>query len=250
MNRDAVLAVDRLSFDYRSGNEVIPALSNISFRIEKGEAVGLIGANGAGKSTLLKLLVGILAGSGGQILVDGQLLAEDNLQTVRRKLGYIFQDSDNQLFMGTVGEDVSFGPRAMGLPESEAAERTARALAQVGLSELASRRIYRLSGGEKKLAAIAGILAMEPELMLFDEPTVALDPVNRERLRDTINSLPGAKLIATHDLDFLLDTCSRVILLHEGEMAADGATEAILRNRVLLEANGLRLPLSLMQFKE
>ena len=117
MNRDAVLAVDRLSFAYRSGNEGIPALSNISFRIEKGEAVGLIGANGAGQSTLLKLLVGILVGSGGQILVDGQLLTEDNLQTVRRKLGYIFQDSDNQLFMGTVGEDVSFGPRSMGLPE-------------------------------------------------------------------------------------------------------------------------------------
>lgn len=246
MNNDVILSVEDLSFDYSAGGEVIAALKNISFDIGRDESVGLIGANGAGKSTLLKLLVGILRSSRGKIIVDGELLTEDSLQSVRRGLGYIFQDSDNQLFMGTVGEDVSFGPRAMGLTEEATVERVERALAQVGISELASRRIYRLSGGEKKLAAIAGILAMGPKLMLFDEPTVALDPVNRERLRDTINSLPGAKLIATHDLDFLLDTCRRVILIHEGELMADGATEDVLRDRILLEANGLRLPLSLM----
>ena len=233
----AVLQIENLSFSYRNAP---PLFQGLTFQADG--TVGLIGANGAGKSTLLKLLVGLEQGYSGSIRIHGQEARGRGLEEIRRRTGYVFQDSDSQLFLRTVWEDVAFGPRNQGRSDWEQA--TAEALARAGLEELGGRNVYQLSGGEKKLAAIAGVLAMGVETLLLDEPSAALDPANRERLIGILNALPGVKLIASHDLDFIYDTCERVLLLSRGKIAGDGPAETVLRNRTLLEANGLRLPLS------
>ena len=230
-----------VSFAYEAQRSV---LRDVSFRIGDGEAVGLIGANGAGKSTLMKALLGLVTARG-QILVDGLPVEKPNLAAIRRKLGFVLQNSDNQMFMPTVCEDMMFAPLNYGLSREQAEQRVDAALGMLGLGALKYRHNHRLSGGEKRMAAIATILAMEPEAVLMDEPSSALDPRNRRIVIRTIQSLPQTKLIASHDLDLILDTCGRVILLSEGRVAADGAAEVILRDRRLLEANRLELPLSL-----
>ena len=221
-----------------------PALRDVSFRIEEGESVGLIGANGAGKSTLMKALLGLVS-TEGRIEVDGVPVQKRTLADVRRKLGCVLQNSDDQMFMPTVYEDMLFGPMNYGVPRDEAEARADAALTRLGLTELKHRHNHRLSGGEKRMAAIATILAMEPQALLMDEPTSALDPCNRRRVIDIIRGLPQTRLIASHDLDMILDTCQRVILLSDGRVAADGPASAILRDRALLEGNRLELPLSL-----
>ena len=221
-----------------------PVVENLSFSIGKGESVGLIGANGAGKSTLMKLLLGLLGGTG-EILVDGLPVTKKNLPAVRQKLGFVLQDSDNQMFMPTVYEDMIFGPRNYGLSGDEAERRVDEVLAQLGLTALKHRHNHKLSGGEKRMAAIATILAMQPEAILMDEPSTALDPVNRRTVIRTVNALPQTKLIASHDLDMILDTCDRVLLLAGGKIAADGRAEDILRDKALLEANRMELPFCL-----
>ena len=233
----AVLELEHVSFAYRNAP---PLFQDFSLRVD--ETVGLIGANGAGKSTLLKLLVGLESGYAGSIRVHGQEARGKGLEAIRKRTGYVFQDSDSQLFLRTVGEDVSFGPRNQGRSDWEQA--AAEALRRTGLEGLASRNVYQLSGGEKKLAAIAGVLAMGAETLLLDEPSAALDPANRERLIGILNTLPGVKVIASHDLDFIYDTCGRVILLSHGKIAGDAPADILLRDRALLENNGLRLPLS------
>ena len=219
-------------------------VENLSFTIENGESVGLIGANGAGKSTIMKLLLGLLSGQG-LILVDGLTVNKQNLPTIRQKIGFVLQDSDNQMFMPTVYEDMIFGPRNYGLSKEETERRVDAVLNQLGLSALKHRYNHKISGGEKRMAAIATILTMEPETILMDEPSTALDPVNRRTVINTINTLPQTKLIASHDLDMILDTCQRVILLSHGKIAADGPAERILRDRALLEANRMELPFCL-----
>ena len=221
-----------------------PVVENLSFSIGKGESVGLIGANGAGKSTLMKLLLGLLGGTG-EIIVDGLPVTKKNLPAVRQKLGFVLQDSDNQMFMPTVYEDMIFGPRNYGLTRDEAERRVDEVLAQLGLTALKHRHNHKLSGGEKRMAAIATILAMQPEAILMDEPSTALDPVNRRTVIRTVNALPQTKLIASHDLDMILDTCDRVLLLAGGKIAADGRAEDILRDKALLEANRMELPFCL-----
>ena len=233
----SVLEIENLSFAYRNAP---PLFQGLSLRTD--ETVGLIGANGAGKSTLLKLLVGLETGYGGSIRIHGQEAWGRGLDEIRRRTGYVFQDSDSQLFLRTVREDVAFGPRNQGRADWE--QVTAEALDRTGLNGLGNRNVYQLSGGEKKLAAIAGVLAMGAETLLLDEPSAALDPANRERLIHILNALPGVKLIASHDLDFIYDTCGRVVLLSHGRIAADGPAGALLRDRGLLEGSGLRLPLS------
>ena len=166
-----------------------------------------------------------------------------NLAEIRRKVGYIFQDSDSQLFMPTVRADVAFAAENYGYPPEEVAVRTRRALAAVHMEHCADRPVYRLSGGQKKLASIAGILTLDPALILMDEPSAALDPRNRRALIGILNALPCAKLIASHDLDFIYDTCDRVLLLHHGQLAADGPAREILRDKALLERCELELPL-------
>ena len=228
-----------VSFEYEKG---WPVLQNLSFDINDGEAVGLIGANGAGKSTLMKVLLGLLPCSG-TVLVDDLAVNKQNLKEIRRKLGFVFQNSDNQMFMPTVYEDIMFAQLNYGLPKEEAEAITDRVLSQLGSSGLKNRFNHKLSGGEKRMAAIAAVLAMAPEVLLMDEPTSTLDPYNRRTVINTINSLPNTKLIASHDLDMILDTCRRVLLLSGGSVVADGNAEEVLRNTALLEANRLELPL-------
>ena len=236
-----MIKFQNVSFAYDKAH---PVVEELSFSIAKGESVGLIGANGAGKSTIMKLMLGLLEGSG-QISVCGMPMNKTNLPAIRQKLGFVLQDSDNQMFMPTVYEDMAFGPRNYGLGKEETEKRIDEVLAQLGLQELKYRHNHKISGGEKRMAAIATILAMEPEAILMDEPSTALDPVNRRTVIRTINALPQTKLIASHDLDMILDTCSRVILLSKGRIVADGKTEEILRNKELLEANRMELPFCL-----
>ena len=226
-----------------------PVVENLSFSIKKGETVGLIGANGAGKSTIMKLMLGLITGSG-EIKVDGLPMNRENLAEIRKKIGFVLQDSDNQMFMPTVYEDMIFGPRNYGLSKEETDRRVDAVLAQLGLQSLKHRHNHKISGGEKRMAAIATILAMEPEMILMDEPSTALDPVNRRTVINTINRLPQTKLIASHDLDMILDTCQRVILLSHGAIAADGDAETILRDKELLEANRMELPFCLQGWKK
>ena len=236
-----MIEFQNVSFSYERGR---PVLRDLSFSIGDGECVGLIGANGAGKSTVMKLLLGLLTGEG-TILVDGVAVKKDTLAQIRRKLGFVLQDSDNQMFMPTVYEDMIFGPLNYGLSREETDKRVDAVLERLGLQELKHRHNHRISGGEKRMAAIATILAMEPEAVLMDEPTAALDPYNRRIVIHTIRSLPQTKLITSHDLDMILDTCSRVILLSEGCIAADGPAEEILRDRALLESHRMELPFCL-----
>ena len=236
-----MIEFQHVSFAYEKGR---PVLEDLSFRIEKGEAVGLIGANGAGKSTIMKLLLGLLQGEG-RILVDGLEVRRDTLAEVRRKLGFVLQNSDNQMFMPTVYEDMMFAPLNYGLSRKEAEARIDTVLSRLHLEELKHRYNHRISGGEKRMAAIATILAMEPEAILMDEPTSALDPYNRRMVINTIRELQQTKLITSHDLDMILDTCDRVILLSAGRVAADGEASVLLRDRELLEQHRMELPLSL-----
>ena len=194
-----MLEFRNVSFSYEPGT---PVLDNLSFHIRKGETVGLIGANGAGKSTIMKLMLGLLPAQG-EILVDGMPVIKQNLPPIRQKIGFVLQDSDNQMFMPTVYEDMIFGPRNYGLSREEADARVDRVLRELGLENLKHRHNHKISGGEKRMAAIATILAMEPEMIVMDEPSTALDPVNRRRVISTINSRKETKLIASHDLDMI-----------------------------------------------
>ena len=219
-------------------------LHDMSCRIEKGESVGLIGANGAGKSTIMKLLLGLLQGEG-KVLIDGTEVRKETLGEIRARLGFVLQNSDNQMFMPTVYEDMIFGPLNYGLSREEVDRRVDEVLARLHLEDLKHRYNHKISGGEKRMGAIATILAMQPEAILMDEPTSALDPYNRRIVINTIRGLEQTKLIASHDLDMILDTCDRVILISGGRVAADGPAREILSDRELLEANRMELPLSM-----
>ena len=233
-----MIEFQNVSFSY---DGKMPVVQKIDLVIEKGETVGLIGANGAGKSTILKLMLGLLRGEG-TIMVDGLQVKKDNLSAIRKKTGYVLQDSDNQMFMPTVYEDMMFGLRNYGMSKEAAEARVDEVLRRLELQELKYRHNHKISGGEKRMAAIATVLAMQPEVILMDEPSTALDPFNRRTVIRTIQSLPQTKLIASHDLDMILETCDRVILLSHGTVVADGDCRTILRNRELLEKNRMELP--------
>ena len=227
-------------------NKTFKALEDITFGIDRGEAVGLIGANGAGKTTLMSVIMGLVDFEG-SITVDDIPLQKKNFDAIRRKIGIVIQNSDNQMFMPTVYEDIVFGPLNYGVSREEAEKKADEILNDLGISDLKYRHNHRLSGGEKRMAAIATVLAMNPETVLMDEPSSALDPYNRRLIINTINSLSVTKLIASHDLDLILDTCNRVILLSKGRIVADGAADSILKDRELLEANRMELPLRYSQ---
>ena len=234
--------VEHLSFSYE---KKYPVLKDITFHARENDSIGIVGANGAGKSTLLKLLVGLDLNFDGSIRVEEIPLEQNTLSKIREKIGYVFQDSDSQLFMTTVEEDVAFAPRNYGLPEEEVKKRVDSAIEKVHIEHLRNKAIYKLSGGEKKLASIATILSMTPDVILMDEPSVALDPKNRRNLIHVLNEFDHLKMIASHDLDFVMDTCNRVILISDGQIVADGEAKEILTNKELLENNNLELPLSL-----
>ncbi len=233
---------NNVSFSYDRNTEI---LHNISFSAGHDDAIGLIGANGVGKSTLLRILVGLEMEFTGEVTIGEIKITKKTLPRVREKIGYVFQDSENQLFMPTVYEDIAFAPRNYGLDADQVEERVQRALNLIGIDYLKNKQPYKMSGGEKKLAAIATILAMTPDVILMDEPTIALDPRNRRRLINILNSLDHIKIIASHDLDMVLETCNRVILMSGGRIIADGDTREILTDKELLEANGLELPFCL-----
>lgn len=235
-----MIEMNHVSFQYDREKKV---LDDISFCIQDGESVGLIGANGAGKSTIMKLLSGILFADG-TVTVNGTSVNKENLAEVRKKLGYVLQDSDDQMFMPTVYEDMIFGPRNYGMDEEETEKRIDEVLAKLDLAQFKHSRNHKLSGGEKRMTAIATVLVMEPEVILMDEPTASLDPYNRRLVIDAINGMEQTKLITSHDLDMILDTCSRVILLDQGRIIAEGRTEDILSQKELLEAHRMELPLS------
>ena len=235
-----IISVSDLSFGYDSKRKV---LENINFQIKKGESVGLVGANGVGKSTLLRILVGLNSGFQGKVTVNNIPMEKKNLKTIRKNVGYVFQDADSLLFMSTVFDDVAFAPRNYGMSEAEVNEKTMGALKAVHIEQLKDKQIYKLSGGEKKLASIATILSTEPDVILMDEPSVALDPKNRRNLINILNQLNQAKIIASHDLNMIMDTCDRTILLSGGKVIKDGSTKEILLDKELMEKSGLELPL-------
>ena len=236
-----MIVFDNVSFTYPSGSK---ALHDLSFHIREGEQVGLIGANGSGKSTLMKAALGLISVQGA-ITVDGKPMNSQNLADIRKILGFVLQDSDNQMFMPTVAEDMLFGPLNYGLSREEAEKDIDATLEELNLTHLKYRHNHQMSGGEKRMAAIATILTMHPKVMLMDEPSAALDPRNRRKLIQTLNSLSVTKVIATHDLDLVLETCDRVLLLSGGTIVADGSADIILRDRKLLEDNSLELPFCL-----
>ena len=239
-----LLTIEHLDFSYEKNEQI---LFDITFSAKDGESIGLIGANGIGKSTLLKLMVGLYTDYSGRLEVVGHAVNSKNLYHIREHIGYVFQDSDSQLFMSTVEDDVAFGPKNYGYPKEEVDKRVSEALKRVHIEHLAKKQNYKLSGGEKKLSAIATILSMEPDIILMDEPSIALDPRNRRNLIGVLNEIDRLKLIASHDLDFIMDTCERVILLDEGRIKKDGSTKEILTDKELLESSGLELPLRYQQ---
>ena len=229
-----------LSFAYEPSKDV---LSNVNFVAQNHESIGLIGANGTGKSTFLKLIVGLLSISSGTILVNDLPINKANLPSIRKKVGYVFQDSNHQLFMPTVFDDVAFGPQNYGYSSTETHARVDEALQKVHMLAFKETPIYKLSEGQKKLIALATILSLNPEIILLDEPSSPLDPRNRRHLIDILNQMSPLKLIASHDLDFIYDTCERTLLLSNHQIVADGPTSEILRNELLLKTHGLELPL-------
>lgn len=231
-----------LGYSYPDGHK---AIKNISFSIHHGEAVGIIGANGAGKSTLLMLLMGILFPNQGEILIGDVRVTKNTLSLIRQRLGMVFQDPDDQLFMTTVYDDVAFGPRNYRLDENEVEQRVMNALETVGISHLKERAPFKLSGGEKRAAAIAAVLSMEPDVLIMDEPTAALDPKSRRRLINLLKGFEHTKIITSHDLDMVLEVCKRIIVIKDGEIAADGNGWDILTNVELLDACGLEMPFAL-----
>jgi cobalt/nickel transport system ATP-binding protein len=239
-----MIQVHALSYAYPDGQS---ALRDVNFCIHPGESVALIGSNGAGKSTLLLHLNGVLQASAGQVMIDAVPITKGNLTKIRRLVGLVFQDPDDQLFMPSVFDDVAFGPINLGYSAAEVQAQVTCALATVGASHLTSRPPYRLSGGEKRAVAIAGVLAMAPSVLALDEPSAGLDPKARRRLITLLKSFAHTKIIATHDLDLVLELCPRVLVMSEGMIKADGPVAQIFADADLLERCHLELPLSLQQ---
>jgi cobalt/nickel transport system ATP-binding protein len=238
-DRPASLEVDGLAFAYPDGHQ---ALFGVDLRIEPGERVALLGPNGAGKTTLVLHLNGILTAGRGQVSVAGMPVAKENLREIRRRVGLVFQDPDDQLFMPTVRDDVAFGPANLGIRGAELDARVDRALEQVGLAGLADRPPFHLSFGQRRRAAVATVLAMEPEILVLDEPSSNLDPASRRELAEVLESLPVTVLMVTHDLPYALQLCPRAVILSGGVIAADGRTRDLLSDADLLAAHRLELP--------
>jgi len=235
---EAAICVTGLTFAYSGGPAV---LDQLRFDVAAGETVGLVGPNGAGKTTLFLCLAGVLRLTPGLARVAGLDPATDR-KRLPAKVGIVFQNSDDQLFSTTVGDDVAFGPLNLNLSADEVRRRVGDALVQVGLEGFEPRVPHHLSGGEKRRAALAGVLAMQPAILLLDEPSMFLDPRGRRGLITFLGALGRTQVIATHDLDMILDLCRRVLLLDRGQLIADGPTEKILADAALLEAHGLEVP--------
>ncbi|MBI4634174.1 MAG: ATP-binding cassette domain-containing protein [Deltaproteobacteria bacterium] len=223
------------------------ALNGLSFKIFHGESVGIVGANGAGKSTLLMHMNGYLHPASGRIHVGDFQLDSRTCQEIRKKVGLVFQNPDDQLFMPTVYEDVAFGPLNLGVSPELVKESVDQALATVGCTALKDKPPHHLSSGQKSAVAIAAVIAMHPDILVMDEPASNLDPKSRRKLINLLKCFEHTKIIASHDLDLILDVCRRCILIREGRVAADGPTKELLSDKALLEENNLELPLSMQK---
>ncbi len=234
-----------LTFRYPGGRV---ALSDVNCSISDGERVALVGPSGAGKSTLLMHLNGLLPATSvlnegdAQVFIKSQPVIKGRLREVRRQIGFLFQDPDDQLFCPTVREDVAFGPLNLGLNQDEILSRVDRSLFAVGMPEHGPRNPSQLSTGERKRVCLAGVLACEPSILVLDEPTSNLDPRARRQLLEILRTFPGAQIIATHDLDFALELCQRTLVLDGGQIQADGPVEQVLANSVLMDRHGLEVP--------
>jgi cobalt/nickel transport system ATP-binding protein len=233
-----------VTFIYPDGTE---ALKNLSFRITHGESVGIVGANGAGKSTLLLQMNGYLLPSSGNICIGDMDVTRKTRQEIRKKVGIVFQNPDDQLFMPTVYDDVAFGPLNLGISAERVEERVHASLMTVGCIALKNKPSHHLSGGQKKGVAIATILAMEPDILVMDEPSSDLDPKSRRHLIRILQDFVHTKIVASHDLDLILEVCKRCFVIREGRIVADGPAVDILTDQTLLEENNLELPLSLQK---
>jgi cobalt/nickel transport system ATP-binding protein len=211
----------------------------VSFSLREGERAALVGANGAGKSTLLLALAGIVQSAGGSVSVKGSVMKKETLKEIRRLCALLMQNPDDQLFMPTVAGDLAFGPRNYGLPEKDISVRMDSLLDKLGIGPLRERLTSHLSGGEKRIAALAGVLMMEPELLLMDEPSSFLDPRMRRRLIGILKERNETMLVATHDLDLALQLCPRTLILCDGTLCADGDSAALLGDHALLDRCGL-----------
>ncbi|WP_171166745.1 energy-coupling factor ABC transporter ATP-binding protein [Streptomyces sp. I05A-00742] len=233
------LEVSGLAFAYPDGHQ---ALYGVDLTIHQGERVALLGPNGAGKTTFVLHLNGILGGGAGTVRVAGLPVAKPHLAEVRRRVGVVFQDPDDQLFMPTVREDVAFGPATAGLRGDALDACVRRALERVGMTDFADRPPHHLSYGQRRRVAVATVLAMEPEILVLDEPSSNLDPASRRELADVLRSLDVTVLMVTHDLPYALELCERSVVLSGGVIAADGPTGALLRDEELMRAHRLELP--------
>ena len=243
MAEELSIRVEKASFTYPDGHEV---LKEISCAVRRGEKVALIGPNGAGKSTFMSLLNGVEMPSTGKVIIDALEVNRQNLTQVRRKVGIVFQDPDDQLFCPTVFDDVAFGPLNLGLAPDEIHARVKDALALVGLTGFEHRSSFHLSFGERKRLALATVLSYQPEILVFDEPSTNMDPLNRRKLIKWLQGSDKTILLCTHDLDIALEVCNRCVMLVDGRIVADGPADEILYDRHLLESNNLELPLALM----
>ena len=234
-----VLDVRGLAFAYPDGHQ---ALFGVDLHVHRGERVALLGPNGAGKTTLVLHLNGILVAGAGSVAVSGLPVTKDNIPEIRRRVGIVFQDPDDQLFMPTVRDDVAFGPANLGLRGEALEARIATALEAVAMSEFADRAPHHLSFGQRRRVAIATVLAMEPEILVLDEPSSNLDPTSRRELGELVSSLDVTVLMVTHDLPFALQLCERSVILSDGVVAADGPTRTMLDDEGLLKAHRLELP--------
>ena len=237
-----IIEMTNLEYSYPDGTV---ALQDVSFRITHGESVALVGANGAGKSTLLLHLNGYLTPTQGSVRIGDFPITKHTLPAIRRTVGMVFQNPDDQLFMPTVYDDVAFGPLNLGLPLAEVDTRVMNALTIVGLAHVKDKPPYRLSGGEKRSAAIATVLSMSPDILVMDEPSSNLDPRSGRNLINLLKTFQHTKIIATHDLEMVLDLCERTIILHQGRIIADGAPFELFQNDALLEESHLEKPLRL-----
>jgi len=239
-----LVEINHLTYDYPEGQ---PALSDVSFHVKHGDRVGLIGPNGAGKTTLMMALSGVLTGFEGSAVVAGcDLRTRTGRRAIHRKLGVVFQNTDDQIVNASVYEDIAFGPLNLGLTPGQAKERVEEAMRQVGLDEsYRSRLPFHLSSGEKRRVAIAGVMAMQPNVLLMDEPSTDLDPRGRRELVEILNGLDITRLISSHNLEFVRETCQRVVLLDGGRIRADGRAEEILSDPRLMLDHGLEVPWSL-----
>ncbi|MFH2107268.1 MAG: ABC transporter ATP-binding protein [Chrysiogenia bacterium] len=237
-----VVEIRDLNFSYDSGK---PALSGVNLTVGRGECIGLIGPNGAGKSTLLLHLNGILRGQG-DVQVLGMPLQKKNLKEIRARVGLVFQDPRQQLFLPSIEEDIAFGPLNAGFPPAEVRERVERIMELFGLQDIGNSSPHHLSPGEQKKAALAAVMVMDPELLAFDEPSSGLDPASRRDFIELVSTLPQTKVIASHDMDLAYELCSRVLVMDHGRIFADGPRDAILGDVTLLEAHRLEPPLSML----